>query len=221
MFGPRRERYVPGSDQQLLFEVLPLETKQLHDAPAAVPEPPPTKLRRKPRRKFVFPEFLSVRHEDHSLQPEELPCRRSGARRVVIRTHITKQLGLEQAQAYVGDVNRVDSEVGIRRLQLPLHRRRKPGTASRIEFNLARVTIDNQFQRLPSAKGPMQGSHCCREILWTADVVGGRREPVQHAARIARNTWVDDGRDSHTRARQRENEQDTVTGLCQLSHTTP
>src|SRR6476661_5488963 len=38
MFGPRRERYVPGPDQQLLFESLPLATKQSDDAPATVPE---------------------------------------------------------------------------------------------------------------------------------------------------------------------------------------
>src|SRR5262245_16950252 len=55
MFGPRRERYVPGPDQQLLFKALPLEAKQSDDASAAVPEPSPTKPRRKPRRKFVFP----------------------------------------------------------------------------------------------------------------------------------------------------------------------
>jgi transposase len=100
MFGPRRERYVPGPDQQLLFESLPLEAKQSEDAPAALPESP-TKPRRKPRRKFVFPDFLPVRHEDHSLQPDEIPCGCCGAQRVVIRTHITKQLELEQAQAYV------------------------------------------------------------------------------------------------------------------------
>ena len=100
LFGPRRERYVPGPDQQLLFEALPLEAKQSEDAPAVVPEPP-TKARRKPRRKFVFPEFLPVRREDHSLQPEEGPCGCCGAKRVVIRTHLTKQLELEQAQAYI------------------------------------------------------------------------------------------------------------------------
>jgi transposase len=100
LFGPRRERYVPGPDQQLLFEALPLEAKQSEDAPAVVPEPP-TKARRKPRRKFVFPEFLPVRREDHSLQPEEVPCGCCGAKRVVIRTHLTKQLELEQAQAYI------------------------------------------------------------------------------------------------------------------------
>ena len=56
LFGPRRERYVPGPDQQLLFEALPLETKQNENA---VPEPT-IKPRRKPRRKFVFPDFLPV-----------------------------------------------------------------------------------------------------------------------------------------------------------------
>jgi len=98
LFGPRRERYVPGPDQQLLFEALPLETMQKENP---VPEPPPTKPRRKPRRKFVFPDFLPVRREDHSLEPGELPCGCCGENRVVIRTHITKQLELEQAQAYV------------------------------------------------------------------------------------------------------------------------
>jgi transposase len=100
MFGPRRERYVSGPDQQLLFESLLLEAKQSEDAPAAMPESP-TKPRRKPRRKFVFPDFLPVRREEQSLKPEELPCGCCGAQRVVIRTHITKQLELEQAQAYI------------------------------------------------------------------------------------------------------------------------
>jgi len=98
MFGPRRERYVPGPDQQLLFEALPLETKQNENA---VPEPSPAKPRRKPRRKFVFPDFLPVRREEHSLNAEELLCGCCGESRVVIRMHITKQLELEQAQAYV------------------------------------------------------------------------------------------------------------------------
>src|SRR4029078_1314687 len=71
MFGPRRERYVPGPDQQLLFESLPLETKQNENA---VPEPSPATHMRKPRRKFVFPDFLPVRREEHSLNAEELLC---------------------------------------------------------------------------------------------------------------------------------------------------
>src|SRR3954447_19244985 len=63
-FGPRRERYVPGPDQQLLFEALPLEMKQNENA---VPDASPAKPRRKPRRRFVFPDFLPVRREEHSL----------------------------------------------------------------------------------------------------------------------------------------------------------
>jgi transposase len=100
MFGPRRERYVPSPDQQLLFEALPLEGKQLPEAPADLPEPM-IKPRRKPRRKFVFPDFLPVRREEHSLKSEELPCGCCGEPRVVIRTHVTKQLELEHARAYI------------------------------------------------------------------------------------------------------------------------
>src|SRR4051812_17391191 len=100
LFGPRRERYVPGPDQQLLFESLPLEAKQSEDAPAAMPVPP-TAPRRRSRRKFVFPDFLPIRREDHPLKDHERPCGCCGAERVVIRTHVTKQLELEQAQAYV------------------------------------------------------------------------------------------------------------------------
>src|SRR4029078_2409836 len=71
MFGPRRERYSPSPDQQLLFEAVPLETKQEENT---VQEPSPARPRRKPRRKFVFPDFLPVRREEHSLKPHELPC---------------------------------------------------------------------------------------------------------------------------------------------------
>src|SRR4051812_14984441 len=101
LFAPRRERYVPGPDQQLLFEALPAEAKGMESAPAAAPDSLPTKPRRKPGRKFVFPDFLPVHREDHSLQPQELPCGCCGHQRVVIRTHVTKQLELEQAKAYV------------------------------------------------------------------------------------------------------------------------
>jgi len=97
LFGPRRERYVPSANQQLLFEALPLESKPRENA---VPEPT-SKPRRKPRRKFVFPDFLPVRREEHSLQPAELPCGCCGCQRIVIRTHTTKQLELEPARGYI------------------------------------------------------------------------------------------------------------------------
>jgi transposase len=99
LFGPRRERYVPGPDQRLLFEALPLDAKQTECQAAA--ELDRARPRRKPRRKFVFPDFLPVRREEHSLKPEELPCGCCGENRVVIRTHITKQLELEQARGYI------------------------------------------------------------------------------------------------------------------------
>jgi transposase/uncharacterized coiled-coil protein SlyX len=103
LFAPRRERYVPGPDQRLLFEALPQEpaTKAPESASGTTPESPPAKPRRPPRRKFVFPDFLPVRREEHPLAERERPCGCCGGERVVIHTHITKQLELEQAQAYV------------------------------------------------------------------------------------------------------------------------
>jgi len=104
LFAPRRERYVPAPDQQLLFHALeatPSETESSGSMSATTAEQTPAKPHRKPRRKFVFPDFLPVRREDHSLQGEELPCGCCGCKRVVIRTHVTKQLELEKAQAYV------------------------------------------------------------------------------------------------------------------------
>jgi transposase len=99
LFAPRRERYVPGPDQRLLFETLPLDTKQsASDAAAAADQVRP---RRKARRKFVFPDFLPVRREEHSLSPDELPCSCCGAQRIVIRTQSTRQLELEQARGYI------------------------------------------------------------------------------------------------------------------------
>jgi hypothetical protein len=48
LFAPRRERYVPGPDQRLLFEALPLDVPQT-ESPAAA-EPDRARPRRKPRR---------------------------------------------------------------------------------------------------------------------------------------------------------------------------
>ena len=98
LFAPRRERYVPSADQQLLFEALPT------DAPPAQPSTPAASLSRaarKCRRKFVIPDFLPVRRQEHALAKEELACGCCGTQRTVIHTHVSKQLELEQAQAYV------------------------------------------------------------------------------------------------------------------------
>jgi transposase len=99
LFGPRRERYVPGPDQRLLFEALPLDAEQT--ASAAATEPNRARPRRKPRRKFVFPDFLPVRREEHPLPADQLACSGCGRQRIVIRTHTTKQLELEQARGYI------------------------------------------------------------------------------------------------------------------------
>jgi transposase len=102
LFAPRRERYLADPDQQLLFESLPLETKAAESTPPTPSEePPPAKPRRQPRRKFVFPQFLPVRREDHPLPTAELPCGSCGRPRVIIRTHVTRQLELEPAKGYI------------------------------------------------------------------------------------------------------------------------
>lgn len=98
LFGPRRERYFPSPDQRLLFVTLPT-------APQAV-EPnvltsSPIKPARKNRRKFVIPDFLPVQRHEHPLPAEALACGCCGVQRSVIRTHVSKQLELEQAKAYV------------------------------------------------------------------------------------------------------------------------
>lgn len=109
MFGPRRERYVPSPDQQLLFAAVALDESATAPAEAAAspatstlsevtspPKPP-----RKSRRKFVIPEFLPVRREEHRLPAEECSCGHCGRERVVIGTRVTKQIELEAAKAYV------------------------------------------------------------------------------------------------------------------------
>lgn len=106
LFGPRRERYTPSPDQQLLFGTLPLETtppeaEAADSAAVAAPENPTRKPRCKPRRKFVIPDFLPVRREDHRLPDEQLPCGCCGDQRIVIGTRVTRQIELEPAQAHV------------------------------------------------------------------------------------------------------------------------
>ncbi len=48
-----------------------------------------------------MPDFLPVRREDHPLPAEECPCGNCGRERVVIRTHVTQQIELKEAEAYV------------------------------------------------------------------------------------------------------------------------
>jgi transposase len=103
LFGPRRERYQPSPDQQLLFAAVPLEPTPEADRcePSATGEAYLPKKPRRKRRRFVIPDFLPVHREEHPLPADECPCGHCGSQRVIINTHITKQIELEQAKAYV------------------------------------------------------------------------------------------------------------------------
>jgi len=106
LFASRRERYVPSPNQQLLFAAIPLEgtppaAETAESAATAAAEDLPHKTPRQPRRKFVIPDFLPVRREEHSLTPDQCPCGNCGRERVVIGTRVTRQIELEPAQAYV------------------------------------------------------------------------------------------------------------------------
>jgi transposase len=117
LFGPRRERYVPAPNQQLLFAAVPLdESKAVSEESAVSPDTSssnaaspeasslpnsPPKPPRKSRRKFVIPDFLPVRREEHRLPAEECSCGHCGRERVVIGTRVTQQIELEAAKAYV------------------------------------------------------------------------------------------------------------------------
>ena len=98
LFAPKRERYVPSPDQKLLFETTPTEPPPA--APPAESTSPP-RQRRKPRGKFVFPDFLPVVRQEHTLSPAECACGQCGEQRVIIRTQTTKQLELGRAKAYI------------------------------------------------------------------------------------------------------------------------
>ena len=106
LFAPRRERYAPSPDQQLLFAALPLAAasaaaETAESAATAAAEKPPHKTPRQPRRKFVIPDFLPVHRQEHPLPQDERACGCCGGQRVVIGTRVTKHIELEPAQAYV------------------------------------------------------------------------------------------------------------------------
>lgn len=104
MFGQRRERYIPSPDQKVLFvpEVVEAVDANPQNTQDADPVSPPPGTRRKPRRpKIEFPQFWEHRRTDYPLPPEELPCGCCGAQRIIIRTHVTKRLEMEEAKLYV------------------------------------------------------------------------------------------------------------------------
>jgi transposase/uncharacterized coiled-coil protein SlyX len=104
MFGQRRERYAPSPDQKLLFvpeaiEGLDAKQQNSQDANAALAPP---RTRRKPRRpRIEFPQFWEHRRTEYPLLPGELPCGCCGTERVIIRTHVTKRVEMEEAKLYV------------------------------------------------------------------------------------------------------------------------
>ena len=106
LFASRRERYLPSPDQKLLwgFDV----GESTADAPSASQEPesepqPARQSRRNGVKRFVFPEGLPQRRTDYSLPEAELPCGCCHQPRVVIAQHVSRQLELEPAQAYIAE----------------------------------------------------------------------------------------------------------------------
>jgi transposase len=110
LFGRRRERYVPSPDQKLLFSSEPLEggdeQQDEEDDPSgdADEDGSETRLKRRRRRKrkrFEFPQCLPVTRIEHPLLPEERACPCGCGDRAVISEHVTRQLELVPANAYV------------------------------------------------------------------------------------------------------------------------
>jgi uncharacterized coiled-coil protein SlyX len=104
MFGQRRERYAPSSDQKLLFvpeAVQGLVGKEQNSEDALADSSPP-QTRRKPRRpRIEFPQFWEHRRTEYPLPESELLCGCCGAQRIITRTHVTKRLEMEEAKLYV------------------------------------------------------------------------------------------------------------------------
>jgi len=110
LFGRRRERYVPSPDQKLLFVPenvagLDHEAQQTAEGAGETLPPPGTlgvpRPRRRPRRRIEFPQFLEHRRTEYPLPEAALPCGHCGSQRMVICTHVTRRLEMEQAKLYV------------------------------------------------------------------------------------------------------------------------
>jgi hypothetical protein len=104
LFGARRERYLPSPDQKLLFTSelnLGEGTGPASEEPEPDEEPEPAERRRSNGRRFVFPEGLPRRRIEHPLLASEQDCTACHQRRVVIGQHVSRQLELEPAQAYI------------------------------------------------------------------------------------------------------------------------
>jgi transposase len=99
LFAPRRERHL-AADQKLLFDTVAIE-------PSVVPAPPARgdtfhpKAPRRPRQKFVFPDFLPVVRYEHKLEEDQCSCGRCGTVRVIVNTLVTRQIEMERAKAHI------------------------------------------------------------------------------------------------------------------------
>jgi len=101
LFAAKRERFLPSPDQKLLFEALPWAPLP---PPAAANQPEsnmPQKKPRRPRQKFVFPDFLPVVRHEHKLDEAECKCGGCGAQRVPLTPIITKQIEIDPPMARI------------------------------------------------------------------------------------------------------------------------
>lgn len=112
LFAPRRERFIPAADQQLLFQPQGLEGVDIGDGDEEVSGDPDgeedepdvrRKCRRPQRKRFEFPQCLPVKRIEYPLPEEERMCPCGCGQRAVICEQITRQLEYRPPSAYVAE----------------------------------------------------------------------------------------------------------------------
>lgn len=100
--SPTRERFTDAPGQGYLFkaQALPGPTAAPDLSEPDASQVPPTKTKRKPHERIVFPETLERVVIDHKLEESELPCSCCGKPRVIIREDSHLQLEIKPAQIY-------------------------------------------------------------------------------------------------------------------------
>ncbi len=163
------------------------ELPQRMRASATSIEPPAAtaKPRRRTPKRFVFPEGLPCRRTEHPLDTAELPCSCCQQPRVVIGTHVSRQLELEPAHAYVVEHVRYTYACAKCRSGQALHTTAKPSLPiEKSPFGpsvLAAISVDKYARHLPlyrqqeSLLGPLQTwlsrSLLCRLLRGVAEAV--------------------------------------------------